>query len=69
MNAPTVEERVYLSPWEDGTARPRNNPDGLAAQTDSTQDTENRDNHLQNSATEMEPIDDFLVNSKKWDTA
>ena len=24
MNAPTVEERVYLSPWEDGTARPQN---------------------------------------------
>ena len=23
-NAPQVEERVYLSPWEDGTARPRN---------------------------------------------
>ena len=22
MNAPTVEERVYLSPWEDGTERP-----------------------------------------------
>ena len=33
MNAPTVEERVYLSPWEDGTARPRNNSEDLAAQT------------------------------------
>ena len=28
MNAPIVEERVYLSPWEDGTARPRNNLEG-----------------------------------------
>ena len=34
MNAPTVEERVYLSPWEDGTERPRNNSEDLAAQTD-----------------------------------
>ena len=39
MNAPTVEERVYLSPWEDGTARPRNNPEGFP--TDTTQDAEN----------------------------
>ena len=69
MNAPTVEERVYLSPWEDGTARPRNNPDGLAAQTDSTQDTENRDNQSQNSAAEMEPIDDFLGQFQETDTA
>ena len=38
LNAPTVAERVYLSPWEDGTARPQNSPEGLAAQTDSTQD-------------------------------
>ena len=69
MNAPTVEERVYLSPWEDGTARPRNNPDGLAAQTDSTQDTENRDNQLQSPPTEMEPVDDFWDQSEEMDTA
>ena len=69
MNAPTVEERVYLSPWEDGTARPRNNSEGLAPQTDSSQDTENRDNQLQNSATEMEPIDDFLGQFQEMDTA
>ena len=31
MTAPTVEERVYLSPWEDGTERPQNNSEGLAA--------------------------------------
>ena len=55
MNAPTVEERVYLSPWEDGTERPRNNTEGLAAQTDSTQDTENRDNQSQISTAELEP--------------
>ena len=35
MNAPTVEERVYLSPWEDGAVRPQGSPEGLAAQTDS----------------------------------
>ena len=69
MNAPIVEERVYLSPWEDGTARPRNNSEGLAAQTDSSQDTENRDNQLQSSATEMEPIDDFLGQFQEMDTA
>ena len=69
MNAPIVEERVYLSPWEDGTPRPQNNPDGLAAQTDSTQDTENRDNQLQSSATEMEPNDDFWDQSEETDTA
>ena len=69
MNAPIVEERVYLSPWEDGTPRPRNNSEGLAAQTDSTQDTGLRDNQLQSSATEMEPIDDFLGQSEETDTA
>ena len=69
MNAPIVEERVYLSPWEDGTARPRNNPEGLAAQTDSTQDTGLRDNQSQNSAAEMEPIDNFLGQFQEMDTA
>ncbi len=61
MNAPTVEERVYLSPWEDGTARPRSNPEGLP--TDTTQDTESRGVQPQivttESAAGMEPIDDF----------
>ena len=69
MNAPIIEERVYLSPWEDGTPRPRNNSEGLAAQTDSTQDTENRDNQLQSPPTEMEPVDDFWDQSEKMDTA
>ena len=62
MNAPqTVEERVYLSPWEDGTARPRNIPEGLP--TDTTQDAESGDVQPQIATTEsaagMEPIDDF----------
>ena len=42
MNAPIVEERVYLSPWEDGTARPRNNPERFP--TDTAQDTESWNN-------------------------
>ena len=42
MNAPIVEERVYLSPWEDGTERPQNNSEDLASQTDSLQDAANR---------------------------
>ena len=68
MNALTVEERVYLSPWEDGTARPRNNSEDLAAQTDSAQDTGLRDNQSQNSAAEIELIDDFWDQSEETDT-
>ena len=45
--APTIEERVYLSPWEDSTPRPRNSSKELTAQTNFTQDTESRDNPSQ----------------------
>ena len=73
MNAPQVEERVYLSPWEDGTARPRNRPEGLAVQTDSTQDTESGNNQSQiasaASAAGMESTDDFLGQPEETDTA
>ncbi len=61
MNAPTVEKRVYLSPWEDGTTRPRNNPEGLL--TDIAQDTESRNNLPQIAAASTaatESIDDFF---------
>ena len=68
MNTPTVEERVYLSPWEDGTERPRNSTEDLAAQTDSTQDTENRDNQLQVPTEGLELTDDFLGQSEATDT-
>ena len=68
MNAPTVEERVYLSPWEDGTPRPQNNAEDLAAQTDSTQNTENRDNQSQISTEGLE-LDDFSGQSEETDTA
>lgn len=65
MRAPIVEERVYLSPWEDGTPRPPNNSEGLAAQTDSTQNTENRDNPSQIAVAEpgegIEPTDDVFL--------
>ena len=69
MNAPIVEERVYLSPWEDGTPRPRNNSEGLAGQTDSTQDTESRDNQSQITVAEIKPIDDFWDQSEETNTA
>ena len=69
MNASTVEERVYLSPWEDGTPRPRNNSEGLAAQTDSTQDTENRDNQSQITVAEMELLNDSWEQPEETDTA
>ena len=73
IRAPQVEERVYLSPWEDGTARPQNSPERLAAQTDSTQDTESGDTQLQTAASEsagrMEPIDEFFGQSEETDMA
>ena len=68
MNAPTVEERVYLSPWEDGTEHPRNSTEDLASQTDSVQNTENRDNQSQIATEGLELIDDFLGQSEETDT-
>ena len=69
MNAPTVEERVYLSPWEDGTERPRNSTEDPASLTDSTQDTENRDNQSQISGEGLEIVDDSLGQPQETDTA
>ena len=73
MNAPTVAERVYLSPWENGTARPQSSPEGLAAQTDSTQDMETGDTQPQittaESAEERELIDDLFVELDETDLA
>ena len=69
MNARLVEERVYLSPWEDGTARPRNNPEGFP--TDTAQDTANWNNLSQIAATasttRTEPIDDLFGEPKGTD--
>ena len=51
-----------MSPWEDGTARPRNSSEGFP--TDTTQDAESRGTQLQIATTEsaagMESIDDFF---------
>ena len=73
IRAPKVEERVYLSPWEDGTPRPRNNAEGLAAETGSTQNTESRDTQPQiamaESAEGMESTDEFFSQSEETDTA
>ena len=73
LNAPTVAERVYLSPWEDGTPRPQNSPEGLAAQTDSTQDVEVWDTQPQiasaASAEEGELIDDLFAEPDQTDLA
>ena len=73
MRTPIVEERVYLSPWEDGTPRPRNSSERLAAQTDSAQETENRDNPSQIatavSAEGTEPVDNSLDESEEADIA
>ena len=71
MNAPTVEERVYLSPWEDGTARPRNTPAGLP--TDATQDAESASTQRQIAATEstagIESGNDFFNQPDETDIA
>ena len=72
MRAPIVEERVYLSPWEDGTPRPRNNFEELAVQTDSDQTTENRDNPSQIAVVEsgegIELTDDIFSQPEEIDT-
>ena len=70
MNAPTVEERVYLSPWEDGTARPRNTAEGFP--TDTTQGAESGSTQqiaTTESAAEMESIDDFFGEFEETDMA
>ena len=71
MNAPIVEERVYLSPWEDGTARPRNSTEGFS--TDTTQDAESGSTQPQittaKSAAEMESTDDFFGHPDETDMA
>ena len=71
MNAPIVEERVYLSPWEDGTVRPQYTPEGLS--TDTTQNTENRNNLSQLATTAFtagtEPIDNLFGEPEETDTA
>ena len=70
MSAPIVEERVYLSPWEDGTVRPRNNPERFLV--DTTQDTENRNNlpQIANTSTAVtERIDDFVDQPDETDMA
>ena len=73
IRAPKVEERVYLSPWEDGTARPQSSPEGLAAQTNSTQGTESGNTQSQvaaaASAAGLEPTDDVFGQSEEADTA
>ena len=73
IRAPKVEERVYLSPWEDGTPRPHNSPEGLAAQTNFTQDTESKDTQSQIAAAEFtqgtELIDDLFGEPEETDMA
>ena len=71
INSPIVEERVYLSPWEAGTTRPRNTPEGLP--TDTPQDAESGGTQPQSAATEsaagIESIDDFFDQSAETDMA
>ena len=70
MNAPIVEERVYLSPWEDGTARPQNSAEGLP--TDTTQDAESGGTQPQIATAEsvagMKSTDDLFGQPEETDT-
>ena len=71
MNAPIVEERMYLLPWEEGTARPRNNPEGFP--TDTAQGAESWNNLPQIAATAsaagMESIDNLFGEPEETDIA
>jgi len=71
INAPIVEERVYLSPWEDGTVRPRNNAERFP--TNTAQGIDNRNNLPQIAAIESTagtaPIDDFFAEPEGTDMA
>ena len=67
MNAPTVEERVYLSPWEDGTTRPRNSAEGLLSDTTQDAETEGTQPRIATaeSAAGIESIDDLFGESEE----
>ena len=69
MNAPIVEERVYLSPWEDGIERPQNSSEDLASQTDSAQNMGNRTNQSHMFTDGLESVDDSLDQPQERDTA
>ncbi len=70
LNVPIVEERVYLSPWEDGTVRPRNSPEGFS--TNTAPDTESGSSQPQiaaiSSTAGTESADDFFGDRGEVDT-
>ena len=68
MTAPTVNERVYLSPWEDGAERPQKNSEDLALQTDSAQGTVNGDSQAEITTEGLELADDSSGQSEDTDT-
>ena len=61
MTAPSVEKRVYLVPEKGETAPTPNKTEQLAAQTNTTPDTEIGENQPQITSGEMGPIEDFSV--------
>ena len=71
MNAPIVEERVYLLPWEDGTARPRNIPERFPTNTAQGIDSWNNLPQIAAIASTAgtEPIDDFVGELEETDIA
>ena len=61
MTAPNVEQRVYLVPEKRETTPTPNKTGRLVAQTDTTPDTEIRENQPQIAAEEVKPIEDFVA--------
>ena len=61
MTAPNVEQRVYLVPEKRETTPTPNKTGRLVAQTDTTPDTEIRENQPQITAEEMERIEDLFA--------
>ena len=61
MTAPNVEQRVYLVPEKGEIAPTPNKTERLVVQTDTTPDTEIRENQPQITSEEMGPIEDFFA--------
>lgn len=67
MTAPNVEQRVYLVPEKGEIASTSNKTERLVAQTDTTLDTEIRENQPQIAAEEVKPIGDFFAQIEEAD--
>ena len=67
MTAPNVEQRVYLVPEKRETTPTPNKTGRLIAQTDTTPDTEIRENQPQIAAEKVKPIEAFFAQIEEAD--